>query len=123
MHVSARIDTAFKKWILIIVCKIVNLYTSVFLPSTTPFSGDANPSPNTYTLPQLIGPRIPNRSSSACYSLAGKIKLGGFDTDYARTPGPARYETATPEVTQRKAPAYSLQGRCYMPGGEWTSST
>lgn len=77
---------------------------------------DANPSPNSYSLPILLGPRIPNRASSACYSLGARQQLGSFDTDYAKTPGPARYRVTTPEIYQRKAPAYSMLSRSFMPG-------
>lgn len=80
-------------------------------------TGDANPSPNSYSLPILLGPRIPNRASSACYSLGARQQLGSFDTDYAKTPGPARYRVTTPEIYQRKAPAYSMLSRSFMPGG------
>lgn len=85
-------------------------------------SGDANPSPNTYTLPSLLGPRIPNRPSSACYSMARRQKLGGFDTDYAKTPGPAVYAGMNPDNYQKKAPAFSMLGRQFMPGGRWTNT-
>ena len=84
-------------------------------PSCT---GDANPSPNSYSLPVLLGPHIPNRVSSACYSMPGRPKIGGIDMDYAKTPGPGRYGVTTPETFQRKSPAYSMLGRSYMPGGE-----
>lgn len=77
---------------------------------------DANPSPGSYTLPAMIGPRIPNRISSACYSMPGRISIGSFDTDYARTPGPARYGAQPPDVSQKKAPIYSMLARNYMPG-------
>ena len=80
--------------------------------------GDANPSPASYTLPTMIGDKVPNRTSSACYSMAPRSKLGGFDTDYAKTPGPARYNTTSAEITQRKAPTYSMQSRNYMPTGK-----
>jgi len=77
---------------------------------------DANPSPSSYTLPVLLGPHIPTRASSACYSMSGRPKIGGIDMDYAKTPGPGRYGVTTPETFQRKAPSYSMLGRSYMPG-------
>jgi len=82
------------------------------------FTGDANPSPSSYTLPVLLGPHIPTRASSACYSMSGRPKIGGIDMDYAKTPGPGRYGVTTPETFQRRAPSYSMLGRSYMPGGE-----
>lgn len=81
------------------------------------FIGDANPSPNTYTLPTLLGPRVPTRVSSACYSLASRPKTGGFDTDHAKTPGPAGYGAQNTELYGKKSPAYSILGRQFMPGG------
>lgn len=80
-------------------------------------AGDANPSPNTYTLPTMLGDRVPNKSSSACYSMAKRLKVGDFATDYARTPGPARYEAVSADLTQPRRPSYSMQARQYMPGG------
>ena len=87
------------------------------------FAGDANPSPNSYTLPSMIGPRVPNRVSSACYSMPGRISLGSFDTDYAKTPGPARYATTVPDTYQKKSPTYSMLARNYMPGGKKGSNS
>lgn len=77
---------------------------------------DAVPSPNSYSLPILMGPHIPNRASSACYTLSARLRLGGFGTDYANTPGPGKYGRITPEVYQKKSPAYSILGRSFMPG-------
>lgn len=77
---------------------------------------DTNPSPNSYSLPVLLGPHIPNRPSSACYSMTGRLTIGGFDTDYAKTPGPARYGAATPDMNAARAPAYSMLSRNFMPG-------
>ena len=96
---------------------------SIKIAFTTPmivllFSGDTNPSPNSYSLPVLLGPHIPNRPSSACYSMTGRLTIGGFDTDYAKTPGPARYGAATPDMNAARAPAYSMLSRNFMPGGE-----
>lgn len=49
--------------------------------------------------------------------MAARQKLGGFDADYAKTPGPAGYPVANPDTTQKKAPAYSMLKRQFMPGG------
>lgn len=67
----------------------------------------------------MIGPRIPNRVSSACYSMPGRISVGGFDTDYAKTPGPARYNVTTPDAYQTRAPTYSMIARNYMPDSQY----
>lgn len=98
------------------VCLCLNvLITSHIL---APCIGDANPSPASYTLPSMLGDKIPNRASSACYSMAARSALGGFDTDYAKTPGPARYGVTSAEITKRQAPTYSMQSRNYMPCGK-----
>ena len=49
--------------------------------------------------------------------MAGRQKLGGIDTDYAKTPGPAGYPVMSPDNYQKKAPAYSMLSRQFMPGG------
>ncbi|CAI8004130.1 Outer dense fiber protein 3 [Geodia barretti] len=77
---------------------------------------DANPSPNTYTLPTLLGERVPYKPSSACYSMAKRLKAGDFAADYAKTPGPARYDSVSAELTQPRRPSYSIQARQFMPG-------
>ena len=67
----------------------------------------------------MIGPRVPNRVSSACYSMPARISLGSFDTDYAKTPGPAKYGTTQLDAYQKKSPNYSMLARNYMPGGKF----
>lgn len=79
-------------------------------------TGDATPSPNSYTLPQLLGPKVPNKSSSSSYSMTARAKAGGFSEDLAKTPGPGRYHTIEPNSVKNKAPQYSMLGRSYMPG-------
>jgi len=54
-------------------------------------------------------------------SLASRPKTGGFDVDYAKTPGPAGYGVHTPDLYGRKAPAYTILGRQFMPGGILTT--
>ena len=49
--------------------------------------------------------------------MAGRQKLGGFDADYAKTPRPAGYPVMSPDNYQKKAPAYSMLSRQFMPGG------
>lgn len=79
--------------------------------------GDGTPSPNSYTLPALLGPRVPSKNSSASYSMTARAKTGGFSEDLAKTPGPGRYRTVDPSVTKRKDPCYSMLTRNFMPGG------
>lgn len=77
---------------------------------------DSSPSPNSYTLPALLGPRVPSKNSSASYSMTARAKTGGFSEDLAKTPGPGRYRTVDPSVTKRKDPCYSMLTRNFMPG-------
>ena len=79
--------------------------------------GDSNPSPNSYTLPTMLGDKVVTRSSSANFIMTSRSKLGGFDCDYAKTPGPARYGVTSADIHKRKSPAYSLLSRRFMPGG------
>ncbi|XP_064407454.1 ciliary microtubule associated protein 1A-like [Halichondria panicea] len=76
---------------------------------------DNNPSPNTYTLPSLLGTKIPGKTSSAAYSMTPKASVGSFSEDLAKTPGPGRYNTTRPDQCVRKAPAYSMLGRNTVP--------
>ena len=52
---------------------------------------DAYPASNSYALPQLIGPKIPNRAASQAYTMTARREVGSFKQDLAQTPGPARY--------------------------------
>ena len=84
--------------------------------------GDATPAPSTYTLPTMLGERVPHRASSAAYSMLGRPKVGGFSDDNKHTPAPNVYKVTDPDLTQRKQPAYTMRSRVYMPGG-WCKST
>ena len=65
----------------------------------------------------MLGNKVVNRASSATFVLTGRSNLGSFDTDYAKTPGPARYGVTSADIHQRKSPAYSMLSRRFMPGG------
>ena len=81
--------------------------------------GDTTPAPNSYSLPTLLGAKIPDKPASAAFSMTGRSKTGSFAEDLAKTPGPGHYRILEPSVTKRKAPAYSILGRSYMPGGKF----
>lgn len=84
--------------------------------------GDSYPSPNSYTLPSLIGSKVPNKTASSAFSMAGRPNTGSFAEDLAKTPGPGRYH-AVPQITYAtKPPAYSMLGRSFMPGGKMESA-
>ena len=87
------------------------------LPSDMVSAGDATPAPSSYTLPTMLGDRVPHRSSSAAYSMLGRPKVGGFSDDNKHTPAPNMYEVANPDTTQKKQPSYTMRSRVYMPGG------
>lgn len=77
---------------------------------------DATPSPNSYTLPALIGSNVPNKFSSASHSMTGRAVTGGFSDDLAKTPGPGVYKVTQPDIYKNKCPSYSMLSRSYMPG-------
>nr|XP_009858590.1 outer dense fiber protein 3-like [Ciona intestinalis] len=77
---------------------------------------DCHPAANAYTLPQLVGPKIINKSAHPAYSMTGRSNIHGFDEDLARTPGPAKYNVTTPNAYRNKQPLYSMLGRNIMPG-------
>lgn len=77
---------------------------------------DSYPAPNMYGLPSLLGSKVPNKSSSASYSMTGRQRTGGFDEDLSKTPGAARYPVVDPSKYRRRAPSYSMLSRRYMPG-------
>ena len=87
---------------------------NVYFPS---LSGDNVPAPSSYTLPPLLGSSVPTKTSSAAYSMAGRAYTGSFSEDLAKTPGPGRYDAVTPDILNKKSPAYSMLGRSNVPAG------
>lgn len=81
--------------------------------------GDSNPSANSYNLPQLLGSKVPNKKSSASYSMTSRLTNGSFSEDLSKTPGPGQYDHTNPNIYARKAPFYSMLGRSYIPGGKY----
>lgn len=80
---------------------------------TKNFSKAGTPSPNAYTIPTYIGSGA--RSSAPAYSMTGRSKIGSFHEDLKRTPGPGSYKMVVPAVYKYKCPAYSMNGRNYLP--------
>ena len=87
-----------------------------------PNQGDSTPSPNSYTLPCLLGHRVPNKPASSSYSMASRPITGSFSEDLAKTPGPGCYNAIPPNIYTPRAPGYSMLGRSYMPGGNLNMS-
>lgn len=77
---------------------------------------DQSPASNSYTLPNLIGPKVPNKKSSPSHSMTARPKVGGYLEDLSKTPGPGSHNAVHPDVTQKKRPLYSMLGRNNMPG-------
>jgi len=77
---------------------------------------DAFPSANSYSLPPLIGPRIPSKQASNAYSMTSRRKIGSFDQDLARTPGPAGYSVVDQNLYKKQQAKYSLLARRFCPG-------
>uniref|UniRef100_H3DIJ3 Outer dense fiber of sperm tails 3-like 2a n=1 Tax=Tetraodon nigroviridis TaxID=99883 RepID=H3DIJ3_TETNG len=82
---------------------------------------DAAPAPNSYTLPFLMGCRVPHKPSGASYSLSSRRQVGGPTEDLSKSPGPARYSSTDPDVYQRRQPSFSLQSRTKRPSYSWAN--
>lgn len=78
------------------------------LPQTKP---KPYPSPNTYSLPSLLGAGTVGKTSLPAYTITGRSKVGSFHQDLKKTPGPGSYHVVDATVTGRKSPSYSLHLR------------
>ncbi|XP_078235221.1 protein CIMAP1D [Pogona vitticeps] len=76
---------------------------------------DAVPSPNSYTLPSLLGPRVPIKPSSPGFTISGCNTRGSYSEDLSQTPGPGCYNTTDPSVYLCRPPAFSMLGRTTKP--------
>merc|ERR1712142_1223514 len=77
---------------------------------------DAFPAPNSYSLPQLLGPKIPSATASNSYSMTSRTEIDSFKQDLAKTPGPARYSDVEQNIYKRKSAQYSMLARRFVPG-------
>lgn len=77
---------------------------------------DQQPAANKYSLPILLGSRVPNKKSYPSYSMTGRPTVGGYLEDVAKAPGPGSHDAVHPDVTRSKKPLYSMLGRHTMPG-------
>lgn len=78
-------------------------------------SVDSVPAPNKYSLPPLMGAQVPNKASSASYTISGGLSIGGPAEDLAKTPAPCRYNSTDPNVYLLRRPAFSMSGRHSLP--------
>uniref|UniRef100_A0A8C5LRC1 CIMAP1 family member D n=1 Tax=Leptobrachium leishanense TaxID=445787 RepID=A0A8C5LRC1_9ANUR len=74
-------------------------------------SSDQVPAPNKYSLPPVIGPRVPAKISAPAFSMSATCRHGGYSEDLSQTPGPAHYHKTDPNSYMKKGPAYSMLGR------------
>ncbi|XP_072262891.1 protein CIMAP1D [Pyxicephalus adspersus] len=72
---------------------------------------DQVPAPNTYSLPPVLGPRVPAKASAPAFTMSARIRRGGHSEDLALTPGPAHYSQTDNNSYMKKGPAYSMLGR------------
>ena len=77
---------------------------------------DSFPSSNSYSLPPMIGPKIPNKPASKDYIMNSRRNIGSFDQDLAKTPGPAKYDVVEQNLYKKHLPKYSMLARRFVPG-------
>jgi len=75
---------------------------------------DNTPAPTSYNLGSTVGAKTSTLLTSPAHSMGAKTLKGSFADDLAKTPGPGKYN-ASAEPIKTKPPAYSLQGRTYVP--------
>ncbi|XP_010888775.3 outer dense fiber protein 3-B-like isoform X2 [Esox lucius] len=80
------------------------------------FCNDQTPGPAAYMLPSLFGPATVNKTSAPNFSLQGRSKIGNFNEDLQKSPGPGTYRVVDPCIYKNKPPHYSMTGRNGMPG-------
>ncbi|GLD47917.1 outer dense fiber protein 3-like protein 2 [Lates japonicus] len=78
-------------------------------------SVDAVPAPNSYSLPNLLGCQVPNKSSSASYSISGRRKVGAPSEDLSMSPGPGKYNSTNPDIYRQRQPSFTMQGQTKRP--------
>lgn len=97
-------------------CNLQRRQPSYTMRSRTQYRGvDSVPAPNKYSLPPLMGPRVPNKPASVSYTMSGSYSTGGPSVDLAKTPGPCRYNSTDPNVYLPRQPAFSMLGRHKLP--------
>lgn len=74
-------------------------------------SMDPVPAPNSYTLPDLLGPQVPHKPASASYSFSGRRAAGAPSEDLSKTPGPGQYRSTDPDVYRHRQPSFTMQRR------------
>ena len=67
----------------------------------------------------MLGQKVPNKKASHAYTICSRGSNGGYADDLAGTPGPGSYHPVPPNITAKKAPAYSIQSRTTQVSGEF----
>ncbi|XP_029973348.1 outer dense fiber protein 3-like protein 2a [Salarias fasciatus] len=78
-------------------------------------SVDAVPAPNSYSLPNLLGSQIPNKPSSASYTISTRRNVGAPSEDLSLSPGPGKYNSTHPDIYRQRQPSFSMQSRTQRP--------
>ncbi|XP_005994969.1 ciliary microtubule associated protein 1A [Latimeria chalumnae] len=81
---------------------------------------DPNPAANKYSVPSVIGPRVPHKYSYPCYSVTGRSKIGSFLEDFGKSPSPNRYKIPNQNVYDNEMPSYTMQARTKLLGDTTT---
>ncbi|KAL3320422.1 Outer dense fiber protein 3 [Cichlidogyrus casuarinus] len=77
---------------------------------------DHVPGPNVYNLDSMLGKTVrSDKASSHVHSITGRSKMGGFDEDLKKTPGPGAYTVPEPSSYKENQPKWSLLGRNHPP--------
>ncbi|XP_047201585.1 outer dense fiber protein 3-like protein 2a isoform X2 [Girardinichthys multiradiatus] len=74
-------------------------------------SMDPVPAPNSYTLPDLLGPQVPHKPASSSYSFSGRRTAGSPSEDLSKTPGPGQYRSTDPDIYRQRQPSFTMQSR------------
>lgn len=77
---------------------------------------DNFPSPNSYSLPSVLGDKAVGKTSAPAYTMTGRSKIGSFHEDLQKTPGAGTYKVVDPNITKHKNPSFSMNARNYPPG-------
>ncbi|XP_068127346.1 protein CIMAP1D isoform X2 [Hyperolius riggenbachi] len=84
-------------------------------PRTAFRTVDQVPAPNTYSLPPVLGSKVPGKAAAPAFSVSARIHHGGHSEDLAFTPGPAHYNLTDSNSYLKRGPAYSMLGRHQLP--------
>uniref|UniRef100_A0A673AGV0 Outer dense fiber protein 3-like n=1 Tax=Sphaeramia orbicularis TaxID=375764 RepID=A0A673AGV0_9TELE len=79
----------------------------------TPFTFATGP--GSYNLPTALGCKTVVTSAAPAHSISSRSKIGGFNEDLKKSPGPAAYKVVDSCIFKSKPPQYSMTGRNFTP--------